>query len=467
MRRFPGRSVALPCLLCLAPLPCLAQSKLGSEFQVNTYTTGAQRNPSVSLDADGDFVVTWRSADQDGSGDGVFARRFNAAGAAQAAEFQVSLYTLSGQSVPKVSLDADGDFVVAWSSSGQDGSDQGVFARRFNAAGIAQGLEFQVNAYTTGLQYNPSVSLDTSGDFVVAWSSNGQDGSGYGVFARRFAAAGIAQAVEFQVNSYTPGAQYLGSVSLDADGDFVVVWRSSGQDGLGYGIFARRFDAAGPALAAEFQVNTYTTGTQHFPSVSLDADGDFVVAWESNQDGSNSGVFARRFDDAGAALAVEFQVNTYTTSSQSLASLSLDADGDFVVAWGSSGQDGLTTGVFARHFDSAGVALATEFRVNSYTPGSQSTSSLSVDAAGRFVVGWESFDQDGSSDGVMAQRFAPPLAILDIDGSGQTAPLSDGLLVLRFLFGFTGAPLVSGAIDLAGCTRCNAPAIEAYLETLI
>ena len=56
-------------------------------------------------------------------------------------------------------------------------------------------------------------------------------------------------------------------------------------------------------------------------------------------------------------------------------------------------------------------------------------------------------------------------ATLDVDGNGTTEPLTDGLLVLRFLFGFTGATLTTGAVG-AGCTRCDAAAIVAYLQSL-
>ena len=66
----------------------------------------------------------------------------------------------------------------------------------------------------------------------------------------------------------------------------------------------------------------------------------------------------------------------------------------------------------------------------------------------------------------MAQRFAPQ-RVLDIDGNGLVGPLTDGLLVLRFLFGFTGTTLTAGAVDTGGCTRCNADAILPYLQTLI
>ncbi len=55
-----------------------------------------------------------------------------------------------------------------------------------------------------------------------------------------------------------------------------------------------------------------------------------------------------------------------------------------------------------------------------------------------------------------------PFATLDIDADGSVLPLTDGLLILRHLFGFTGSTLVTGAVGGA-CTRCTAGDIQAYL----
>ena len=51
----------------------------------------------------------------------------------------------------------------------------------------------------------------------------------------------------------------------------------------------------------------------------------------------------------------------------------------------------------------------------------------------------------------------------DVDDNGKAAPLTDGLLVIRHLFGFDGDSLVSGAVD--GGTRTSAQAIKEYLDT--
>ena len=66
---------------------------------------------------------------------------------------------------------------------------------------------------------------------------------------------------------------------------------------------------------------------------------------------------------------------------------------------------------------------------------------------------------------VLAYFDAMGLA-LDIDGNGRVDALTDGLLVLRYLFGLRGAALIAGAVD-AQATRKTAADIEAYLQTLM
>ncbi len=458
------RSSLFSVLAALAlPLGTVAQEiRLGGEFQVNAYTVSAQRYPRVAAEAGGDFVVVWQSYGQDGSKWGVFARRFTSAGAPLISEFQVNSLTGDDQYHPSVAADADGDFVVAWQSF--DGSGYGIFARRFASTGDALATEFQVNTLSSGDQRVPSVAADADGDFVVAWDGFG-DGSVYGIRARRFSSAGTALAAELQVNTYVTGNQRYSAIAAAASGDFVVAWQSYEQDGLSNGIFARRFTGAGTAHASEFQVNTRTEGGQFFPSVAADADGDFVVAWQSEaQDGSSNGISARRFTSAGGDLGPEFQVNTFTPGEQRVASVAASADGDFVVTWQSESQDGANYGIFARRFTSAGAALATEFQVNTHTSDSQSEGSAAMGAGGALVVAWRGEVLDGSED-VFAQRFAR-LITLDVDGDGSLTALTDGLLVLRYAFGFRGATLINGAVNLAGCTRCDAAAIESYLAGL-
>ena len=82
-----------------------------------------------------------------------------------------------------------------------------------------------------------------------------------------------------------------------------------------------------------------------------------------------------------------------------------------MVVWDSSGQDGSSVGVFGQRFDSAGSPLGLEFRANTATVNEQSASSVAANAAGNFVIVWNADIQDGSSFGVLGQRYAPMLPV--------------------------------------------------------
>jgi len=398
--------------------------RFGAEFQVNSYTTSAQRYPSAMTDSAGNYIVVWQSV-QDGSDTGVFGRRFDSVGNALGTEFQVNTYTTSYQFVPRVAGGPGGGFVVVWAGSYyQDGSYVGVFGQRFDSSGTPAGTEFQVNTFTTGYQTYPAIAATGGGAFVTVWQGgSNEDGDGYGIFGQRYDSLGAPAGSEFQVNMYTTNAQQRPAVAGTSGGGFVVVWQSNNQDSDNDGIFGKRFDSAGAPVGTEFQVNSYTTAAQAFPSVAADTAGNFVVAWQSSgEDGDSTGVFGQRFSSSGSPVGTEFQVNTYTTSNQNLPAVATDSFGDFVVVWQSGysfgvGQDGSASGVFGQRFDSQGAKLGSEFQVNSYTTDVQDAPMVTTGAGGRFLVVWESgpgaflvFNgvpgQDGSDFGIFAQQYA-------------------------------------------------------------
>ena len=55
----------------------------------------------------------------------------------------------------------------------------------------------------------------------------------------------------------------------------MITWSSKDQDGNGWGVYARQFDATGVAKTGETLVNTTTTRDQERPSVAMDAQGGF------------------------------------------------------------------------------------------------------------------------------------------------------------------------------------------------
>ncbi len=441
---------------------------VGTEFQVNTFTTGRQYFAGVAAAPNGAFVVVWTSGGQDGDYSGVFGQRYDSLGVKSGGEFQINSFTPKNEMYAQVGVEPDGDFVVVWNRRLVIG-EADVFGQRYSSAGAKLGSEFQVNTHTTDRQYYPAVAVDGDGDFVVVWTSY-QDGGGSepGIFGQRFSSSGATVGLEFKVNTYTPGIQRTVAIGMESNGDFVVSWDSANDADSSFGVRAQRWSSAGAKLGVEFAVNSYTTGKQYGSVVGLDADGDFVVAWTSyGQDApGGNGVFGQRFASAGTKVGGEFQVNTVAAGAQYIArfysaprGVAIDTNGDFVVVWTG------TTGILGQRFASTGAKLGSEFQISVYPGAIHNRAATAMEANGDFVVAWISDPHDGSEYGVFARRFSF-VRELDIDDNGLVDPLTDGLLVLRRLFGFSGPSLVTGAVG-NGCLRCDPASIQSYIDSIL
>lgn len=411
-------TVLLP--LTVDPPSATAGPVASGEVRVNTTTADYQDSSDIAMDAVGDYVVTWRSGGAFGSGL-IYAQRYNAAGIPQGGETLVSTIPLTSQTDPSVAMDADGDYVITWSgyraADATHSASYGIYARRFDAAGNTQGNQLLVSSSTnlpSNEKVDPSVAMSAAGAFVVAWAANGLDGSLYGISSARYNAAGVRQGTQDTlVNTTTTGIQWEPEVAMDADGDYVVVWTSFDQDGGGgggAGVYAQRFSSAGIPRGPETRVNTYVLGSQDTPKVAMDATGDYVVAWtsEDDQDGSAYGVYSQRYSAGGVPRGGETLVNTETEDVQFSGSAAMDADGDYVITWSSYGQDGDANGAYAQRYTARGTPVGPETRLNTTTAADQRASGSSLDADGDLVATWSSDLQDGSALGVYARRFRGP-----------------------------------------------------------
>jgi hypothetical protein len=305
-----------------------AGGEFGNEFLVNSVTANNQGFASVAA-FDTGFVVVWETPDSDSTG--VSGRRFDTAGSPVGAQFQVNTSTTGPQRRPDVAADNTGAFVVCWDTNPVASFE--IRCQRYSNAAVTQGGEIAVNTTAAGDQQLPSVGRQSNGNFTVAWqASNDQDGDGIGIFTRRFDSAGAAQTGEVEINQEDTGNQSGPALAMNANGAYVIAWSSDDQDGNATAVVARRYNNAGVAQGNEFIANTYTTGAQNVPAVGMNSNGDFMIAWQSaNQDGSLTGVYAQRYDDLGATVGVEFRVNTTVVDLQDEPDLVIRGDEPAVV----------------------------------------------------------------------------------------------------------------------------------------
>lgn len=427
----PRRSMSALLAALLLPVAAEAQvTYLGSESQINLTSAGAQIAPAVAAaDFGGHYFVAWQSFDQDGSGAGVYGRLFSAEGQPRTGEVLLATTTAGDQVTPALASRFD-LFQAVWAAQGKDGDGFGIVLRRFDHLGAPVGGEILVNTTTVGNQISPRVAA-ADPQFVVVWTGpNPAAPSQTEVWARRFALDGQPFSGELRANATTSGNQSQPAVAVAADGSFLVAWTSDQGDGSGYGVFARRFDAAGNATTGDIVVPAATLFDQTSPAVAALATGGYVVVWSSALQGLPSPlgpqpiVLAQRFDSLGNKVGPPIQVTGQSFDRQEAPAVAAESGGGFVVAWEATVAGSGDRQTRGRRYDASGSATTGEFPLNTTAAGDQAAPALATQPGGRFVATWASFGQDGSSWGIFGQRFGTPLEPCVADDT--TLCLNDG-----------------------------------------
>jgi hypothetical protein len=189
---------------------------------------------AIAMNSRGDFVITWASVNPPPGVYAINARRYSPAGVPQGSDVRVAADNPLSPTEPRVAMDELGDFVVAWET--YTGPLRfSVVARCFNAAGQALGPAFPVRQDPGGSPGSPEVAMDADGDFVVAWS----DTVPAGAWAQRFDAAGHPVGTKFPLA--TPDVSYSARLAMDADGDFAaaMTYRHLGMSDIQVYLFER------------------------------------------------------------------------------------------------------------------------------------------------------------------------------------------------------------------------------------
>jgi Ca2+-binding RTX toxin-like protein len=321
-------------------------SPSGAVFRLNALAAHPQSDMALSRLAGGGFVAVWSGRSSADNPDyDIRARLFDEAGNPLGAEFTVNPgLTANVQQDPSVTLLANGNFVVTWTNwSGVDGvgpdlQSASVMARIFTPAGTPVGSEFLINPNPEGAQQDSKVVALAGGGFAVVWT----DSSGlYGdpdtaIVAQLFSDEGVPAGPALLVNTATGNSQLSPAVAALPDGGFVVAWEddSGVGDPSALGIKAQLFDGNGGRTGGEILVNSSTPDFQFAPAVTALAQGGFLIAWgDFASRPSGAEVFGQYFDDSGNKVGAEVSLTGGTARTQEQPALGAFPDGSFVLAY--------------------------------------------------------------------------------------------------------------------------------------
>jgi len=300
-----------------------------TEFTIHT-SSGIKTDAKICNLQNGKFVIVWDCGNnQDGSESGVFGQAYNSDFSRLGEEFQVNTYTYGNQRNPSICESIDGGFVVVWESSGQDSSGRGILGQAFNSDLSRRNEEFQVSTFKRKTQQSPSICNFADGSFVVVWHI--MDGTNGGAFAQAYNKGIIKKGVEFQVDTFVEYKQIYGLATHTlSDGGLIVVWSEKETKS----VLAQAFNSDLTRRGEEFIIGE-TNGTPLELSIGNLAGGKFIVTWIDYPFPNASTMYAQAFHSDFKRYGEKFQIGS-PSENISVSSQTLLSDGRFVIVWAES-----------------------------------------------------------------------------------------------------------------------------------
>jgi hypothetical protein len=258
----------------------------------------------------------------------------------------------------------------------------------------------------------PFLSFDVgvagNGGFIVARIAGDMDPASDDVQVLRYSAAGAQIGSPITIAAGTSIDRV--SVSADADGDAVVAYDD------GDGIYVARVSNAGVASAPVRVADGFET------DVSMSSGGEYFLAWtEKNEQSGDLELRVRAFGAAGTARGGTFTAFAVNSTSGSIFSLEIDAssDGSGAVVAAAETFEGAFDNVEWARVSAAALVEGSSIESTNQNEGDPA---VAVNTDGSFEIGYTTYDKVGGSGGdpvtlsVLVQRF-------DAAGATQAAPI--------------------------------------------
>ena len=242
----------------------------------------------------------------------------------------------------------NGTFVGVWedNSSADDGTYKDangkeqknfdIAFRLFKRGGYANGGQKFVtadNKSAKGNQKSPDIAMDKNGNFVIVWADDSDNNNYYEIMMTGFDSKGNIRFNKRTVNENSSGDQTSPKIAMADDGRFVVVWNDK-QGKANINIKYKAFKADGTDAGKEAYLIDHIEGTRRNPAIAMDANGNYVIAWDDDKD-NNGGyqMYAQKFDFSGKALSKVLVVNSDSAGQQLHGAVGMNSKGAFFVAY--------------------------------------------------------------------------------------------------------------------------------------
>jgi hypothetical protein len=307
-----------------------------------------------------------------------------------------------------------GDFLLAWTEERSDVRvdifietrnvlDRDVYVQKFNASGSPLGSPVRLNTATAGFQSLPRILVRDGADAVVVWQSEKTGAAaGNGIMGRLVRANGSLAGADFKVSAGS-GAAANPAIAGRPNGDFLVAWEAA--DGSGQGVFARRFERSASPAGAAFRVSTDVAGLQRRPAVAADRGAaGYLVVWQGQTGGiREAGIFGQFLGAAGNLVGPQLRVAEGVTPTLIAPSVAGSNAGHFLVTWVAY-DEVFPVGLYGVELDGLGHAVGAEVKINSAQINAVTRTSLALSPSGGVLAPYEGFTGGRRKPAISARR---------------------------------------------------------------
>ena len=185
-------------------------------------------------------------------------------------------------------------------------------------------------------------------------------------------------------------------VASDSMGNFAAVWMDErkGQ----YAIYSQRYSCEGMPIGGNFPISQYSSDDCSAPSISMNSEGRFSIAWVQGED-----IYVRIFDKYGFPVTQPFLVNDDMGNKHACPSAAMFDDGSFVITWQDWRNGTWAPDIFAQLFNREGSPFWVNFIVNDHVGGEQGFPDASITSSSSYTIAW--MDARNGNTDIFAQTF--------------------------------------------------------------
>jgi hypothetical protein len=312
-------------------------------------------------------------------------------------------YRVSGGSYPTLSVNKNGDAIIAWFDTRDHGWPYGkIYAQRFTNYYNLSGNDFPVNtvsSHDSVFSVFPRCALFENGKAVYTWLGSYGGNSFY--LVRIFSNSNIPVTNPIQSNDSIAYALQRDMYDITVNPiteNIYHVFSYALSPWIYRNVYLQRFDQNGNKIGENLKINDDTLNVfQEYPVITMRNDGSYIIAWMDKRDqGTGSGdIYMQLFDANDNRIGPNRIVNDDFDPEvhHDKPAIASDSLGNFVITWEDLRINNIYQNIYAQYFNSEGVAIGPNKRVDQDLTGwHRYTPKVAMSANGNTVIAWADLD---------------------------------------------------------------------------